>query len=160
MNWSWSDFLSMRGYGLYGTHTAVDEVAERYEEVVDLVLRIVSQEMKLKRLGEEMLQAARLIVPDAPRFFAVGIDGNQPTLDLLQQGKFSATLGVDPPRMGETVFDTLQKVLAGETVPEDYHARRRTVNRAPRRRRPNGRARSCARDGAPRARSRRTSPWK
>ena len=26
------------------------------------------------RLGEEMLQAARLIVPDAPRFFAVGIE--------------------------------------------------------------------------------------
>jgi ribose transport system substrate-binding protein len=32
-------------------------------------------------------------------FFAVGIDGNQPTLDLLKQGKFSATLGVDPYRM-------------------------------------------------------------
>jgi ribose transport system substrate-binding protein len=51
-------------------------------------------------------------------FFAVGIDGNQPTLDLLKEGKFSATLGVDPPRMGETVFKTLQKVLAGETVPQ------------------------------------------
>ena len=51
-------------------------------------------------------------------FFAVGIDGNQPTLDLLKDGKFSATLGVDPARMGETVFNTLQKVLAGETVPE------------------------------------------
>jgi ribose transport system substrate-binding protein len=51
-------------------------------------------------------------------FFAVGIDGNQPTLDLLKEGKFSATLGVDPPRMGETVFNTLQKVLAGEKVPQ------------------------------------------
>ena len=29
------------------------------------------------RLGEEMLQAARLIVPDAPRFFAVGIEPKQ-----------------------------------------------------------------------------------
>ena len=29
-------------------------------------------------------------------FFAVGIDGNQPTLDLLKQGKFSATLGRRP----------------------------------------------------------------
>ena len=28
----------------------------------------------LYRLGEELLQAARLIVPDAPRFFAVGIE--------------------------------------------------------------------------------------
>ena len=26
-------------------------------------------------------------------------------------------LGVDPPRMGETVFKTLQKVLGGEKVP-------------------------------------------
>ena len=51
-------------------------------------------------------------------FFAVGIDGNQPTLDLLGEGKFSATLGVDPVRMGVTVVDTMQKVLAGEDVPQ------------------------------------------
>jgi ribose transport system substrate-binding protein len=51
-------------------------------------------------------------------FFAVGIDGNPPTLDLLAQGKFSATLGVDPYRMGVTVTDTLQKILAGETTPQ------------------------------------------
>ena len=51
-------------------------------------------------------------------FFAVGIDGNQPTLDLLGQGKFSATLGVDPVRMGVTVIDTMNKILAGEKVPE------------------------------------------
>jgi len=51
-------------------------------------------------------------------FFAVGIDGNQPTLDLLKQGKFSATLGVDPKRMGETVIDTMAKVLKGEQVPQ------------------------------------------
>ena len=51
-------------------------------------------------------------------FFAVGIDGNQPTLDLLKQGKFSATLGVDPVRMGVTVADTMQKVLTGEKVPQ------------------------------------------
>jgi ribose transport system substrate-binding protein len=34
-------------------------------------------------------------------FFAVGIDGNQPTLDLLGEGKFSATLG-GPGVMGVT----------------------------------------------------------
>ena len=51
-------------------------------------------------------------------FFAVGIDGNPPTLDLLGQGKFSATLGVDPYRMGVTVADTMKKVLAGEDVPQ------------------------------------------
>ena len=51
-------------------------------------------------------------------FFAVGIDGNQPNFDLLGEGKFSATLGVDPVRMGVTVVDTMQKVLAGEEVPQ------------------------------------------
>jgi ribose transport system substrate-binding protein len=51
-------------------------------------------------------------------FFAVGIDGNVPTLDLLAEGKFSATLGVDPYRMGVAVVDQLAKVLAGEEVPE------------------------------------------
>jgi len=51
-------------------------------------------------------------------FFAVGIDGNQPTLDLLKEGKFSATLGVDPYRMGVTVVDTMQKILSGEKVPQ------------------------------------------
>ena len=51
-------------------------------------------------------------------FFAVGIDGNPPTLDLLKQGKFSATLGVDPYRMGVTVTDTMDKVLAGQEVPQ------------------------------------------
>jgi ABC-type sugar transport system substrate-binding protein len=51
-------------------------------------------------------------------FFAVGIDGNQPTLDLLKEGKFSATLGVDPVRMGMTVVDTMNKIFAGEKVPQ------------------------------------------
>ena len=51
-------------------------------------------------------------------FFAVGIDGNQPTLDLLKEGKFSATLGVDPVRMGVTVVDTMEKIFMGEEVPE------------------------------------------
>jgi ribose transport system substrate-binding protein len=51
-------------------------------------------------------------------FFAVGIDGNPPTLDLLREGNFSATLGVDPYRMGVTVMDTMEKVLNGEEVPQ------------------------------------------
>lgn len=51
-------------------------------------------------------------------FFAVGIDGNPPTLDLLGQGKFSATLGVDPYRMGVTVIDAMAKIFAGEEVPQ------------------------------------------
>jgi ribose transport system substrate-binding protein len=49
-------------------------------------------------------------------YFAVGIDGNQPTLDLLADGQFSATLGVDPFRMGVTVIDTMAAIFAGEEV--------------------------------------------
>ena len=51
-------------------------------------------------------------------FFAVGIDGNPPTLDLLGEGNFSATLGVDPYNMGVTTMETLEKVFNGEEVPE------------------------------------------
>jgi ribose transport system substrate-binding protein len=51
-------------------------------------------------------------------FYAVGIDGNQPTLDLLAEGQFSATLGVDPYRMGVTVIDTMVKIFNGEEVPQ------------------------------------------
>jgi ribose transport system substrate-binding protein len=51
-------------------------------------------------------------------FFAVGIDGNVPTLDLLGQGDFSATLGVDPFRMGQTVIDAMHAILDGEEVPQ------------------------------------------
>ena len=51
-------------------------------------------------------------------FFAVGIDGNPPTLDLLGEGNFSATLGVDPYNMGVTTMKTLEKIFNGEEVPE------------------------------------------
>ena len=51
-------------------------------------------------------------------FFAVGIDGNPPTLDLLAEGKFSATLGVDPYNMGVTTMKTLEKIFMGEEVPQ------------------------------------------
>jgi ribose transport system substrate-binding protein len=59
-------------------------------------------------------QEAGLVINED--FFAVGIDGNPPTLDLLEQGQFSATLGVDPYRMGVTVIDTMAKIFAGEEV--------------------------------------------
>ena len=50
--------------------------------------------------------------------FTISIDGNQPTLDLIKQGKHTASLGVDPNRMGQTVIDTMQQVLDGKTVPQ------------------------------------------
>src|SRR5258708_15302624 len=51
-------------------------------------------------------------------FFVVSIDGNAPTLDLIKDGKYTATLGVDPTHMGETVINTMNRVLHGEKVPQ------------------------------------------
>ncbi len=51
-------------------------------------------------------------------FFAISIDGNQATLDLIKQGKYTATLGVDPARMATTVVDAMKTVLDGGTVPQ------------------------------------------
>lgn len=51
-------------------------------------------------------------------FFVLSIDGNAPTLDLIRQGKYTATLGVDPTRMGETVIDMMRQVLNGGSVPQ------------------------------------------
>jgi ribose transport system substrate-binding protein len=64
------------------------------------------------------LAAAQLGLEINVDFFAVGIDGNPPTLDLLADGQFSATLGVDPYRMGVTVIDTMARIFAGEEVPQ------------------------------------------
>ncbi len=51
-------------------------------------------------------------------FFVLSIDGNSPTLDLIREGRYTATLGVDPMRMGQTVIDTMNKVFHGEAVPQ------------------------------------------
>ncbi|MEP7284231.1 MAG: sugar ABC transporter substrate-binding protein [Chloroflexota bacterium] len=64
------------------------------------------------------IAAERLGLKVNKDFFAIAIDGNQPTLDLLKEGKFTATLGVDPVRMGVTVIDAMQTVLNGGTVPQ------------------------------------------
>ncbi len=64
------------------------------------------------------LAAERLGLKIGKDYFALGIDGNQTTLDLIRAGKVTATLGVDPYRMGQTVFRTMQKVLDGQAVPQ------------------------------------------
>jgi ribose transport system substrate-binding protein len=51
-------------------------------------------------------------------FFVVSVDGNQPTLKLIEEGKYTATLGVDPLRMGQTVLDTMSQVIGGKPVPQ------------------------------------------
>lgn len=50
--------------------------------------------------------------------FCVGIDGNAVTLDLIQDGEMTATLGVYPERMGGVVLEQMNKYLLGEGIPE------------------------------------------
>jgi ABC-type sugar transport system substrate-binding protein len=49
--------------------------------------------------------------------WCLGIDGNAVTLDLIEKGEVTATLGVYPDRMGATVIWQMQKFLDGETIP-------------------------------------------
>jgi ABC-type sugar transport system substrate-binding protein len=49
--------------------------------------------------------------------WCVSIDGNDVTLDLIEEGKTTATLGVYPHLMGRVVIQQMEKVLNGETVP-------------------------------------------
>ena len=53
--------LDARGYALTGTTPHLDETARLFEEVVDRGLKIVSMEMKLKRIGQEIRKATRRI---------------------------------------------------------------------------------------------------
>ena len=49
--------------------------------------------------------------------WCVSIDGNDVTLDLIEGGKTTATLGVYPYLMGGVVIRQMEKVLSGEDVP-------------------------------------------
>lgn len=49
--------------------------------------------------------------------WCLSIDGNDVTLDLIDKGETTATLGVYPKLIGATVIRQMQKVLQGETVP-------------------------------------------
>ncbi len=61
----------VRGYGLVSTSTFIDDSASAFEKVIDLILKMVSEENRLKILGEEIKKATRrinalneVIVPD------------------------------------------------------------------------------------------------
>ncbi len=49
--------------------------------------------------------------------WCIAIDGNDVTLDLIQEGKMTATLGVYPQKMGAIVIEQMAKVLNGQEVP-------------------------------------------
>ncbi len=50
--------------------------------------------------------------------FCLGIDGNPVTLDLIQKGDVTATLGVYPEKIGYTLIAQMDKYLHGETIPQ------------------------------------------
>ncbi len=49
--------------------------------------------------------------------FCVGIDGNPVTLDLIDKGEITATLGVYPDKIGYTLIRQMDRYLHGQTVP-------------------------------------------
>jgi ribose transport system substrate-binding protein len=49
--------------------------------------------------------------------WCLSIDGNDVTLELIDKGKTTATLGVYPRRMGAVVIEQMRKALAGQEVP-------------------------------------------
>jgi len=50
--------------------------------------------------------------------YFLGIDGNPNAIDAIRKGDMTATLGVFPQKMGETVVNTIMKVLNGKKVPQ------------------------------------------
>ncbi|KAF5065754.1 Ribose import binding protein RbsB [anaerobic digester metagenome] len=51
----------------------------------------------------------------------LGIDGNPPTLELVRDGRVTATLGVYPGRMGEVLVEQIERYRAGERLPPVLH---------------------------------------
>lgn len=49
--------------------------------------------------------------------FCIGIDGNPVTLELIEKGDVTATLGVYPDKIGEILIHQMAKYLNGETIP-------------------------------------------
>ncbi len=72
--------------------------------------------------SDEMAIGAAMAASDRGKkvnsvIFCLGIDGNAPTLEMINNGTMTATLGVYPDRMGSTVVQQAAKILKGEQVP-------------------------------------------
>jgi V/A-type H+-transporting ATPase subunit D len=50
-----------RGYELVGTSPRIDEVAERFERQLELVLQVATEEVRLRRLGDEITKVTRRV---------------------------------------------------------------------------------------------------
>lgn len=50
-----------RGFELVGTTPRIDEVAERFERQLELVLQVATEEVRLRRLGDEITSVSRRV---------------------------------------------------------------------------------------------------
>jgi V/A-type H+-transporting ATPase subunit D len=50
-----------RGYSVTGVSSRIDCVADRFEDILNLILKIVSVEIRLKRLGKEIKKVTRRV---------------------------------------------------------------------------------------------------
>ena len=66
---------------------------------------------------EMAIGAANAARDQGVEVFTIGIDGNDVTLDLIEQGEVTATVGVYPKRMGEVVIQQMEKMFAGDDIP-------------------------------------------
>jgi len=72
--------------------------------------------------SDEMAIGAALAVQEFGKkvnyeILCLGIDGNMPTLEMIRNKTMTATLGVYPEKMGETLIIQAKKVLDGGSVP-------------------------------------------
>lgn len=72
--------------------------------------------------SDEMAIGAALAVQEFGKkvndeILCLGIDGNMPTLEMIRNKTMTATLGVYPEKMGETLIIQAKKILDGERVP-------------------------------------------
>ncbi len=72
-----------------------------------------------KKLGRQVNQDIRCL----------SIDGNDVTLELIEKGEMTATLGVYPNHIGATVIQQMNKLLGGEPIPYILETPSLVVNR-------------------------------
>lgn len=53
--------LTKRGYGITGVTSRVDGVADKFEEIIDVIIESADIETRLKRLGEELRKTNRRV---------------------------------------------------------------------------------------------------
>lgn len=89
---------------------AINVAAQALERTPDIALFFGA--------SDEMAIGASLAAREkGKKVYTIGIDGNPNTLDAIGKGQVTATLGVYPEKMGETIVAQMKKALGGEKIP-------------------------------------------